>query len=187
MTAYPNLGYLALRNVWGAEKSLDNSRQSSFPSRCICYLMMTSFIEHLLSARLFISFKFTTVLQVQITIIPHFQTRKLKFKESSDQSQITQLAKLVEQILEPRSEWAKLHSSAKPKLTEGMWLPQELLSGQGTETCSFRSDLNPFVQSHLMDHLPKKLMFYSSHFPYRRMALRVSEFSGVSPYFAPVE
>ena len=83
-------------------------RQSSFPSRCICYLMMISFIEHLLSARYLSHLNSQLSCNAQIIIIPIFQTRKLKFKESSDQSQVTQLAKLVEQILEPRSRVGKV-------------------------------------------------------------------------------
>lgn len=80
-----NLGYL----TWGAGRgSLDSNRQSSFPSRCLCYLMTVPFTEHLLctsgSAYSFNLIHLNSQLSCKghLIIIPIFQTRKLKFKEA---------------------------------------------------------------------------------------------------------
>ena len=107
--AYPKPGLFGFEThgEQGGDLLTPAGRQSSFPSRCTCYLTMTSFIEHLLSARHLPHLNSQLSCKVQIIIIPTFQTRKLKFKESSGQSQATQLARLVEQTLEPRSRMGK--------------------------------------------------------------------------------
>lgn len=109
IVAYPKSGLFGfeMHGEQGGDLLTTAGRQSSFPRRCTCYLTMTSFIEHLLSARYLPHLNSQLSCKVQIIIIPIFQTRKLKFKESSGQSQATQLARLVEQTLEPRSRMGK--------------------------------------------------------------------------------